>query len=355
MGTVSAMILSVVLAADGEPLSADELKVAVAALEESRSRLQSFEVKYRMRQEVAPDVESRGAEAPSGEFKCEWHWRMGQAHFLRVGPNSRKEWWYDGEKSYSWVFKRGDAPKLDRVLIYHWRAEQAVNYDLALVSGFGGPFFDGGVAALANNALRSDALSGKMVNQQWELALGKHDVNRVDYDVTLVLDPQHDFRLVFWEIANRDHSVPDIHRYIIDEFQSAVDEADGSAIWYPLRAHIVQPIHITWLEVGRPSINLNLPDSRFTPPEMPFGTRVEEYLNPGESPKVYLVGGEDAEEQRLAALVAIARKEQERVELEGVAFDATQPSGSKPLFWIGIGGILLLCGGVLHWRRRRAA
>jgi hypothetical protein len=354
MGTLSAMLLSVVLGAEGEPLSADELKVAVAALEESHSRLQSFQVQYRMRQEVTPGVTNPIAQPAPREFTCEWSWRSGREQCLRTDENSRMEWWYDREKTYSWIFDSGDPSKLNRVIIEHWRAEHAVNYDLALVTGFGGPYFEGGVIALVKNAMRNQTLSGEKTGRGWKLALGKQNVNRLDYEIALILDHRHDYRLVFWETANREHSLPNVHRYIVDEFQAITDELDGSSIWYPLRAHMEQLGVLTRLDIDSVRINLNLQDSRFTPPEMPFGTRVEEYVKPGELPKTYLVGGEDAEEQRLAALVAIAKRERDRLDREGKTFDATPGSAPYGLVWMACGGLLLVVAGFLY-RRRRAA
>jgi hypothetical protein len=354
MGTLSAMFLSVALAADGEPLSADELKVAVAALEESRSRLQSFEVQYRRREEIAPGVTNRPVLPAAGESTSEWTWREGQEHYLRISKNSRREWWYDGDKTSIWQFNRDDPPKLVRIWIHHSRPlEQTANYDLGRVTGFNSLYFEGGVLALVEDALRNQTFSGERTQSAWKLALGTHNINHATYEITLFLDPQHDFRLASWQIEHaNENAPPQIHRYIVDEFQMVRDEADGSKIWYPLRAHTETALQIVRLEIDSVRINLDLPDSRFRPPEMPFGTEVKEVKIPGQVPKTYLVGGEDAVEQRLAALAAMASKEQDRLDRDGATFDASPRSSSYGLVWIACGALLLVFAGFLYRRRR---
>jgi hypothetical protein len=121
------MLLSVVLAAEGEPLSQEELQVAVAALEDQLGRLHVIEARFRVVSEYRPGYVppklppgfEHGAGIPQSYF---WIWKPPK-ELYSVAPGDDPEHIlqktiYDGATTYSWDYDRDDG-RVRRVSIQH--------------------------------------------------------------------------------------------------------------------------------------------------------------------------------------------------------------------------------------------
>lgn len=341
------LLLAFILATD-EPLTADELQVAVSAVEEFHSRVQSLRVRYRLKQQSQPGA--RGIEVSSEEFTVDWTLQKSKEHFLVTTPTTRFEWWYDGKTTAEWDSKRGEPDKVERVSIDHSPPRPSLRCnDLAGNLGLRRRGIEQGLASLASHAMRHQSLTGARRNELWTVSLGKHEVNSGTCEIIFDLDPNHDLRLSSWTLLEflpaKDQGkepTTERHSYVIDEFQQVSDQAAGASIWFPLRAHYDQPLVLTSLEIDSVQLNRPIDESEFVPPPIPFGVIVTEQTAPGKMPISYLMGGKPAEEFRLKDLSDLADRERVRLDKGGVRFDATPGNSSSGPYWFVVGACCFL-------------
>jgi hypothetical protein len=359
MGTFSAMLLSAVLAADGEPLSADELKIGVAALEESLSRYTAIEATYSVHHEFKPNRSRPAGIVPPDPATVTWIWTNSREFVSMEGADARgpvtTEVLFDGEKNYRSEIFPSDSEYGDRVYILPGPPDA----DLMMANYLS--FFTGHRLFLASEtplslvakAKSEETLSGKKSEQRWTIFLGSLTVNRVDYDYEVELDAASNFRLsaIRWKESDGAKDGGSQWEFVVDDFQSVVDEASGQQVWFPLKGRFDMPGQITHVEVASVRINHPIPSEKLVWRQPKIGTEVSERTVPGGRPKIWTVGGAAAEEARMKKLVeqaqSMAESERERLDAEGVRTEAALPSHYGRWLWLGGGCLLLISAWIL--------
>lgn len=360
MAIVSTLLLTLVLAAD-EPLSVDELNSCVSAVEQNHSRLRSMRVRYRLEQERQPGGQEDRIPVSDEEFTIDWEFQQSKQHYLQTSASSRFEWWTDGRTTSEWYSKRGEPDKLERVGIDHSPPRPSLRWNnLAGAIGYCSPGIEEGLISLVKQAVERKTLSGRRRVGSWKVVLGSQEINRGNCEVMLELDRDHDLRISSWTLlellpadASNEKAKSYKHSYKIDEFQQVTDEATGGTVWFPLRAHLDQPLLLTKIEVDSVQFNVPIDDSAFVPPVIPVGTPVMEEMGPGKMQKHYLMGGLDAEQQRSKDLAKLGDKERTRLDRKGTRFNATPVTSSSSWLWLLLGIFCFLLILPIRIRRKR--
>lgn len=295
MGTFSAMFISVILSAT-DPVSPEELQVAIAAVEEHFSGLRSLEVKYTVTYERVPGVRYRPDTKDMDAQLHHWVWKEGKQYFsiTRIDdPEAlEREWWFDGLKTSEWWYEPQGERKLKNVWIRLGPPRAALFRSLILASVIGlvTPDQPEGVSAYWRQARARGSLVPRRKSERLEFALGEFEEYGRKFPIFLVVDPGHDYRFAGWrfegseDIQYYDQSFPSVYSYVIDEFQPVLDEFSSTPRWFPLRARYAKPVEIIRVVVESVSLNHDVPDTRFVARETPFGTLVNEETVPGKPP-----------------------------------------------------------------------
>lgn len=358
MSIVTALLLSLV-AAGGEALTPQELSVAVASFEEAVSSQTSLIVSYRTSFEWTKLGVAEIQRPALQNTVCSWKRSGGKEVFVesldRTPSVLQTKWIYDLTTTNEWLTV-GDTGRSNSVGVNRGPPRPAIKMqnELAFLLGWERWGIEGGLVNDLKDASQHNAISGVRINDRFEITLPmRHSDNKSD--VVLLLDPLHEHRLAAWYVQNHTDTEQDRrgYEYVVDEFQQVADHSSGSKVWFPLRAHYGNPYSITKLEIDSVQINPTIPDGEFALPQLPPGTKLLEASTiPGGLPRVSVVGGKIANQERLDELAVKSKSELQRLEQEGVVFDATPHTTSLSLVWLVFGcGLLLIAG--MSWLRRR--
>jgi hypothetical protein len=342
-----------------DPLSADELQVSVAALEEALSGQSILSVTYHTQSVLNVQAANKQPSDLTGTT-CVWHSKPGKDFFsLSLSGDQNfplRKWIFDGARTHVWHYLP-QSTQLEAVTISVGapRSELRLGNPLAFTLGYEAYYRDGGLISYLKAALRDRTVTGLKSKHGFEISLGKHDINGLKDEVIVTVDPAHDHRLVSWRLEQPtpDGKTLETWQFVADEFQAVLDQASGENKWFPLRAHNQTPTMVTRIEVDSVRINHEIPDDQFISPEPPFGTTVRETsATPGALPQVSLIGGEPARQQRLQELANQSKTELDRLDNDGINHDATPRGGAYATYaWMLAVGLLFLAG--LRWMSLR--
>lgn len=366
MSSLPAILLSVMLHV-AEPLSTAELNLAVAALEESLSRYTAIEATYAVHHEFKTNRPAPAGMVPPDPATISWIWTNSREYLSMEGADARGpvtvEVLFDGAKTYRSDIFPSDSEHWDRAQISPGPPDpqqMTTNY-LSFFTGHRLYRHSETLLSLVAKGQSEGTLSGTKSEQRWTISLGSLTVNRADYDYEVDVNAAADHRLacIRWKEPGRAKSGGRQWEFVIDEFQSVLDEASGQQVWFPLNGRFEMPGQITYLEVASVRINHAVPPEKFVWRQPKIGTEVVDRTAPGGKPKIWTVGGAAAEQARMKQIVAqaeaMAESERERLETDGIRVDATPPSGSALWLWAGGGCLLLVSAWILsRYVNRRA-
>jgi hypothetical protein len=359
MGTLAAILLSSLLA-QGEPVGADEIRAIGAALEEFYSSIQSIEVTYTDISESDPLWKKATQTQDFPPSTIHWCLGNGKQRFSRRGAGFRSEWMSNGDRTYVTGFLDDDT--IRGVSIEPAPPSRELLHDnyFAKLLGLLDDYRQEGLLAYWKNAASRSAISGTATREGVELSLGEFTNSDMPYTLFIVVSPEHNYRIRSWRIESRrittvkGKPVPDFIRYEVDEFQLAPSEDGGPLIWIPVKGRRTCSIGTNTLKVESVRLNHSVSNDQFVWQPPPFGTRISEIETVGKPPKSYLMGGEAAEERRLAEITDAARKEVDRLMSEGVRFDASPQPASYVRYWV-VAGVVLIVVALARIIRRHLA
>lgn len=323
--------------------TADELtSVAMTAMEESFSSPRSFEVAY-LRRHVRSSGGTVTGPAAVPDAIVVWSWKNGKQAMSESLASDRSQvtfsWVFDGNKTYEWSYRspgvlkevwiRGGGPRGELLLRNSFAAligRQAIDPQISLLD-------------YLKVAQTNKSVVASKEGELLRLGLGVHN----EKDVSVVVDPVHDFRMTSWRYATlppspyKDQSLP-VATMLIEEYQSVVDEVTGEKVWFPRKGRRELPLMAIAMDIESVKLNTNIPDSRFQFSQPPIGTQV--YTDSGiagRPPEATIVGGEAARQKRMEEVIEKARQsrqaELDRLAQSGVQHDATPNQGSRWAFY----------------------
>lgn len=342
-----------------DPTVDGELHIAASSLEERLSTQPTLSVSYRIHTEWT-EFGKKAKRPPPPDLVATWNRDLAKESFLirlKQDPQyTLKQWYYDGKTTHEWLYEQ-NSDRIKHIAVNQGEPRDVIRYSNTLAFILGWETYQavpGGLASIVQTARRDRTVVGRSVSGGLEIDFGAHSIKNVQYQFIATVDSAHDYRLQSWLVRAMLPGKPPEERFqfVVDEFQGIPDGLSGANVWFPLRAHTKTLGTVSQIEVTSVRLNHQIPDSAFVSPDPPFGTTIQEISTLSGETHETLVGGEAARQQKVEELAREAKIELDRLDREGVSFDATPPDGLSGVYgWVL--GVCLILIALVCWMVRR--
>lgn len=336
----------------------NEHLIAVAALKEQLSNPPGIDVTFQTSTEILPKYKAEFANRDAPDRTITWIRKKGLESYSASqgdGKNQFTEKWvFDGRTTHEWTFDKFGKAKDVWIRPGSPRPEASERL-MSRILGLAHSSSANGLLSYLKDAERNKSITATRTAQGITLRLDSSTEYSQKCQVTATVDPTHDWRLVSWTFtpANGEKEAISESRWDVEEFQEVRDELSGKAIWFPKRASCQSHIVKHQIDVRSVKINQDLVDQRLSHEAPPDGTHIYKVsAAPGATPEMTIAGGSSAALRAHDILVENAKKELDRLALEGEVHDATPPKFGQSDYWI-TGTCLALAMLCLLWLYRR--
>lgn len=275
MSTLSACMLCLCMLG-GEPATPEELKRAVAALEKNLTPPTSLEVQFREYYDWLPEEAKQDyAKNQPAARLCISQYKpnrlLATSALIKDPTHLLGKTVFDGATTRSWRYDQnsGQQIQFDQYPgLPSWEESLGLR-NLGIILGFVGGENEPRLGRYVEIARKNNTLTGSRTERGVEISLGPQKVNKAYYTITIVVDPQHDYRMTSCKYVGEPILLPDgskrsdIHSYAIEKFQSVTDEASNTKVWFPVRGHYQNGFGTFRVEVDAVRINPPIPDESF--------------------------------------------------------------------------------------------
>jgi hypothetical protein len=348
------------VACHAEGPSQVEVRTALAAVEQWLTTPVTLEVTYRRHYAWVPGAEIPGQPLLPDSL-TEWAFTPHRTYYAERQPDPPGRYFFqaifDGHCTTEWNYD--DEGAVHDIWRFPGRLRELTRNrnELAYSMGLYAWNMESGILSHIEQALGAiQAIPARHNDGGMEIELPRWD-QTTEPAYVLTIDPHFGHRLSGWRLgslSDASDASRAIRHDVIEEYQLLTDESSGADFWFPKRVRREDALVVVTTDVVSARINHEIPDSRFEIPRPPSGTPVyEEPKTHGSEPRRSVVGGERANEQRIADMAKLAQRERFQLQQTGVTFDGTPAHQSYGMYCLFVAVLLLVAAVYLHFVARR--
>lgn len=360
---IPVILLTAWNAVDEYTLHPNEIAAIDAALNESLTGVLTIDATYTFDQTLSPMVLKTAHWEPFPQSTHRWTKSATKESFSMATttgrPHYRSEWVFDGRTTYTTQFDDHEIDTITGFLVEHYAPTKRLlehNW-LTRMIGLRTDYRAGGLLSYWQESRRTSQLSATKLGHKLDLDLGTFRDAGVLHKISLVVDPEHDYRIDSWRLTGEPveyagKTIADETTCQLEDFRLIGNGIGDQRREFPHRGRFTSPFATMVITVTEVRLNQPISDVHFAIRRLPPGTRYDDILEPGQPPQMKLVGNEAAVTDQIAGTNEPAQPEQGDATRTGTTFNATPPLSRATDYWL-FGG-LVLCGiaAALRWKLR---